>query len=181
MIRIISNPFSNNTINLKSFTMGSHPINLIIRFVLELLALLAVGFWAWKSFDGALQYILGIGLPILMTIVWGTFAVPDDPSRSGTWKSFDGALQYILGIGLPILMTIVWGTFAVPDDPSRSGKAPIPVSGSLRLLIELLFFAIATWALYDLQEIELSSIFGGLVIIHYLVSYDRISWLLSKK
>jgi len=143
MIRIISNPFSNNTINLKSFTMGSHPINLIIRFVLELLALLAVGFWAWKSFDGA--------------------------------------LQYILGIGLPILMTIVWGTFAVPDDPSRSGKAPIPVSGSLRLLIELLFFAIATWALYDLQEIELSSIFGGLVIIHYLVSYDRISWLLSKK
>jgi len=143
MIRIISNPFSNNTINLKSFTMGSHPINLIIRFVLELLALLAVGFWAWKSFDGA--------------------------------------LQYILGIGLPILMTIVWGTFAVPDDPSRSGRAPIPVSGSLRLLIELLFFAIATWALYDLQEIELSSIFGGLVIIHYLVSYDRISWLLSKK
>ena len=143
MIKIISNPFSNNTINLKSFTMGSHPINLIIRFVLELLALLAVGFWAWKSFDGA--------------------------------------LQYILGIGLPILMTIVWGTFAVPDDPSRSGRAPIPVSGSLRLLIELLFFAIATWALYDLQEIELSSIFGGLVIIHYLVSYDRISWLLSKK
>lgn len=123
--------------------MGSHPINLMIRFILELLALAAVGFWAWKSFDGI--------------------------------------LQYILGIGLPIIMTIIWGTFAVPDDPSRSGKAPIPVSGTLRLLIEFLFFALATWSLYDLQEIELSSIFGGLVIIHYLVSYDRISWLLSKK
>lgn len=123
--------------------MGSHPINLIIRFILELLALASVGFWAWKSFDGT--------------------------------------LQYILGIGLPILMTIVWGTFAVPDDPSRSGKAPIPVSGALRLLIEFLFFAVATWALYDVKQIELSYIFGGLVIIHYLVSYDRISWLLSKQ
>ena len=123
--------------------MGSHPINLMIRFILELLALASVGFWAWKIFEGT--------------------------------------LQYILGIGLPILMTIVWGTFAVPDDPSRSGKAPIPVSGPIRLLIEFLFFAVATWVLYDLHQIELSYIFGGLVIIHYLVSYDRISWLLSKQ
>ena len=122
--------------------MGSHPINLMIRFILELLALVAVGFWGWKSFDG-------------------TF-------------------QYIFGIGLPILMMIIWGSFAVPDDPSRSGKAPVPVSGSIRLVIEFLFFAFATWALYDLPEIELSSIFGGLVIIHYLVSYDRVRWLLSR-
>ena len=122
--------------------MGSHPINLMIRFILELLALAAVGFWGWKSFDG-------------------TF-------------------QYIFGIGLPILMMVIWGSFAVPDDPSRSGKAPVPVPGSIRLVIEFLFFALATWALYDLPEIELSSIFGGLVIIHYLVSYDRVRWLLSR-
>ena len=123
--------------------MGSHPINLMIRFILELLALVSVGLWAWKSFDGF--------------------------------------LQYLLGIGLPLLMTIVWGTFAVPDDPSRSGKAAIPVSGLVRLLIEFLFFAMAIWALYDLQEVELSTIFGAVVLIHYLVSYDRILWLLTKK
>ena len=123
--------------------MGSHPINLMIRFILELLALVSVGFWAWKSFD--------------------------DP------------LQYILGIGLPILMTIIWGTFAVPDDPSRSGKAPIPVSGLVRLLLEFMFFALAVWALYDLKQDKLSYILGGIVIIHYLISYDRISWLLSQK
>ncbi len=123
--------------------MGSHPINLMIRFILELMALVSVGFWAWKSFDGP--------------------------------------LQYILGIGLPILMTIIWGTFAVPDDPSRSGKAPIPVSGLVRLVLEITFFALAVWALYDLQQSELSYILGGIVIIHYLVSYDRISWLLSLK
>lgn len=123
--------------------MGSHPINLMIRFILELLALVSVGFWAWKSFDSP--------------------------------------LHYILGIGLPILMTIIWGTFAVPDDPSRSGKAPIPVSGLVRLLLEFMFFALAVWALYDLKQDKLSFILGGIVIIHYLISYDRISWLLSQK
>lgn len=123
--------------------MGSHPVNLIIRFILELLALVSVGFWGWKNFHG-----------------FG---------------------QYILGIGLPILMTIIWGTFAVPDDPSRSGKAPIPISGLLRLFLEILFFALAVWALYDLDQSELSYILGGIVIIHYLASYDRIKWLLSQK
>ncbi len=123
--------------------MGSHPINLMIRFLLELIALGSVGYWGWKNYDGA--------------------------------------LQYILGIGLPIFMTIIWGTFAVPDDPSRSGKAPIPISGFVRLLIEITFFALAVWALYDLKQDKLSYILGGIVIIHYLVSYDRISWLLSRK
>ncbi len=123
--------------------MGSHPINLMIRFILELMALVSVGFWGWKSNEGI--------------------------------------LQYILGIGLPILMTIIWGTFAVPDDPSRSGKAPVPVSGLIRLLLEFTFFALAVWALHDLQQDKLSYILGGIVIIHYIVSYDRISWLLSQK
>ena len=123
--------------------MGSHPVNLMIRFILELAALASVGLWGWKSFDGI--------------------------------------LQYALGLGLPILMTMVWGTFAVPEDPSRSGKAPIPVSGLIRLIIEIIFFALAVWALYDLEYDRLSYALGGIVLIHYLVSYDRLKWLLAQK
>ena len=123
--------------------MGSHPFNLMIRFLLELTALASVGLWGWKSFDGT--------------------------------------LQYLLGLGLPILMTIVWGTFAVPDDPSRSGKAPVPVSGLIRLVIEFIFFALAVWVLYDLEYLKLSYALGGLVLIHYIVSYDRLRWLLAQK
>lgn len=123
--------------------MGSHPVNLMIRFLLELLALASVGLWGWKSYEGT--------------------------------------LQYLLGLGLPILMTIVWGTFAVIDDPSRSGKAPIPVSGQVRLVIEFIFFALAVWALYDLKYPRLSYALGGIVIIHYIVSYDRLKWLLAQK
>lgn len=63
--------------------MGSHPINLFVRFVLELGALFALGFWGWRSTSGALQYLLALGLPIFAALVWGIFAVPEDPSRSG--------------------------------------------------------------------------------------------------
>ncbi|MCP4362229.1 MAG: YrdB family protein [Chloroflexi bacterium] len=122
--------------------MGSHPINLFFRFVLELSALAAMGVWGWQQGEG--------------------------------W------LRLLLALGIPIIAAILWGTFAVPDDPSRSGKAPIAVPGILRLLLELVFFIFATWALYDVGFSGLSWALGLLVTIHYLASYDRILWLVKK-
>ena len=122
--------------------MGSHPINLVIRFLLEITALIVVGLWGWK--------------------------------QSESWPRF------VMAIGIPILLAAIWGTFAVPDDPSRSGAAPVPVPGVVRLLIELGIFAFATWVLYDMGYIKASWILGLIVVIHYAVSYDRISWLLSQ-
>ena len=63
--------------------MGSHPINLVWRFLLELMALGSMGYWGWTQHDGTSRWLLGIGLPILAAVLWGTFAVPHDPSRSG--------------------------------------------------------------------------------------------------
>ena len=63
--------------------MGSHPINLTIRFLLELTALVAIGIWGWKQSDGWLRFVFALGIPIIVGAIWGTFAVPDDPSRSG--------------------------------------------------------------------------------------------------
>ena len=122
--------------------MGSHPINLIIRFLLELTALTAMGMWGWKQSDGWLKFILAFGIPIIAAAIWGIFAVPDDPSRSGT--------------------------------------APIVVPGIVRLTIELAIFAFATWALRDLGYARLSWIIGIIVVIHYIISYDRIIWLLNQ-
>lgn len=122
--------------------MGSHPINLTLRFLLELAALACIGLWGWKQFDGP--------------------------------------IHYLIAIGTPVIAAILWGTFAVPNDPSRSGKAPVPVPGILRLLIELIFFGLAVWALFAIGYIKLGWTFGILVLVHYLVSYDRIRWLISK-
>ncbi len=63
--------------------MGAHPINLVIRFLLELLTLITIGVWGWRQSDAWLRFVLALGLPIIMAAVWGIFTVPNDPSRSG--------------------------------------------------------------------------------------------------
>ena len=122
--------------------MGSHPINLAIRFLLELAALASVGLWGFK--------------------------------QTSSWPKF------ILAILLPVALAVIWGVFAVPDDPSRSGSAPIPISGLLRLILEIGIFSWAIWSLYDLGYSRLAWIFAAVVLVHYLVSYDRILWLLNQ-
>ncbi len=122
--------------------MGTHPINLGLRFILELIALFALGYWGWTQGDG----VVGIGL----------------------------------AIALPLIGAVIWGTFAVPDDPSRSGNAPIAVTGWIRLVLEITFFVLATVALLDRGIILPAILFISVVIIHYIVSYDRIKWLLQQ-
>jgi len=63
--------------------LGSHPLNLALRFLLEVIALLSLGSWAWGASTRWYRYPLAIGLPLLVATIWGVFAVPDDPSRSG--------------------------------------------------------------------------------------------------
>src|SRR5512139_1897123 len=58
--------------------MGYHPLNLALRFVLELVALYFIGRWGWVSFDGLWRYGLAIGLPLIAATIWGVFRVPDD-------------------------------------------------------------------------------------------------------
>ena len=120
--------------------MGTHPVNLVLRFILEVVALISFSIWGWKQFDG--------------------------------W------LRFVLAFGIPIILAIMWAIFAVPKDPSRSGDAPIVISGILRLLLELAFFAFAVWCLQDLGLIKSSLIYGLVILIHYTISYDRIQWLL---
>lgn len=64
--------------------MGSHPANLILRFLLEILAMISTGIWGWKQSESWFRLALAVGIPIILAIIWGTFAVPNDPSRSGS-------------------------------------------------------------------------------------------------
>jgi hypothetical protein len=63
--------------------LARHPANLILRFILEIVALVAAGQWGWRAGQGAWRYVLAVGLPLLLAAAWATFAVPGDPSRSG--------------------------------------------------------------------------------------------------
>ena len=65
-------------------------INLGLRFFLELAALVALLIWGFGASDElVVQLILGLGVPALAMVVWGTFVSPkaprrlDDPIRVG--------------------------------------------------------------------------------------------------
>jgi hypothetical protein len=123
--------------------MGSHPLNLALRFLLEIAALVAIGYWGFSQ-------------------------------HTGIWR-------VLLGIGLSVIAAVGWATFAVPDDPSRSGRAPVPIPGVLRLVLELSLFGLAAWVLYAAGNPLLALILGSITIVHYALSYDRIAWLIRQK
>jgi Protein of unknown function (DUF2568) len=56
--------------------------NAAFRFLLELCALLAIGYWGFASADGVKAVVRGLGVPLLMIAVWGTFGAPGAPLRA---------------------------------------------------------------------------------------------------
>lgn len=79
------------------YLMGSNPINLAVRFILEMAGLVALGWWGWNQADGILRFVLALGVAILAAVLWGALAVPDDPSRSGDARvSVPGIVRLLL-------------------------------------------------------------------------------------
>ncbi|MFA9557753.1 YrdB family protein [Evansella sp. AB-rgal1] len=57
-------------------------VNHAIRFVLEVISIVAIGYWGFKLEKGVvLQYIMGIGAPLLIIVVWAMFGSPGAPYR----------------------------------------------------------------------------------------------------
>jgi hypothetical protein len=122
--------------------MSQHPIQLPLRFVLELGGLAAFAYWGWAQGTGVLRLVYALGLISLIAAIW-----------AGT---------------------------AIQDDPTRSGRTLLSVPGAVRLLIELGFFGAAVWMLLDMGRAGLAIAQGVIVRAHYVLSYDRIAWLLRR-
>lgn len=120
--------------------MSKHPVNLILRVLLEIILLFIFGLWGWH-----LQ-------------LW--------------------SLRIAGALLVPIVGAAVWAVFRVEGDP---GKAIVPISGYARLLLECTLFAAACAMLYELQLIRFAMIFSCAGLFHYVLSFDRIVWLLWKK
>ncbi|MFF0542167.1 YrdB family protein [Nocardia thailandica] len=63
--------------------MSLNPVLLGVRFLLELTALASFGVYGWRAFDTPWRYLLVVALPLAAALLWGVFALPDDPSRGG--------------------------------------------------------------------------------------------------
>jgi len=119
--------------------MAHNPLNLALRFLLEIVGLVALGYWGWHQGEGFWRFVLALLLPLVAAALWGTFRVPDDP-----------------------------------------GKAPVPIPGWLRLVLEFLYFTLSAAALLSALSVASGLTFGLVVLAHYAVSYDRIVWLLKQ-
>lgn len=53
--------------------------NLALRFALEITGLLAVGYWGFATIEPpVLKWLAGIGLPLLLAVIWAVFRIPND-------------------------------------------------------------------------------------------------------
>lgn len=56
--------------------------NLAVRFCLELCLLAALGYWGWQSSTGLIAHVSwGLGLPLVIAIIWGYFLAPAAKTR----------------------------------------------------------------------------------------------------
>lgn len=118
--------------------MNNHPLNLALRFLLELAALAAVSVWTYRYFGTGTRWIAAIAAPLVMATIWAVFRVEGDP-----------------------------------------GPAPIAIPGWTRLLLEAVFFGISLWMLHQMDYRLLFILMMSLLLVHYLISYDRVIKLLQ--
>jgi hypothetical protein len=118
--------------------MNKNPVNLALRFLLEIVMLIVIGYWGWHLNPAWLRYIAAPGFPTIAAALWGIFRIQNDPK-----------------------------------------PAPVEIPGVVRLLLEWGLFGFAVWALHDSGFVQLSLAMAIIVILHYLVSYDR-TWVMLR-
>jgi hypothetical protein len=74
--------------------MANHPLNLALRFVLELAGLAAFAYWGWTQHAGLLRWALAVGAPLAAAALWGVFRVPGHPGPAPV--AVPGAVRLLL-------------------------------------------------------------------------------------
>ncbi|WP_252504449.1 YrdB family protein [Sporosarcina sp. Marseille-Q4943] len=73
-------------------------------------------------------------------------------------------MKSVLGIGSPLLMATIWGIFISP-------KAPLRGKGSGRVVLELIIFGVAAFALYDVGKPSLAIMLAILAVVSSILNH----------
>jgi len=78
---------------------GIKVLNLGVRFLLEIIALIILGYWGFQVSQGTImKIIVGIGTPLLAAVIWGLFGAP---KATYLLTGFPFLLLEIIIFGLP--------------------------------------------------------------------------------
>ncbi len=102
--------------------MNDHPLNLAVRFLLEIAILVTLGAWGWQYGDGWQRWAAAMILPLGAAAIWGIFRVPNDPGVAPI--AIPGALRLL--IELALFGLAIWALFSMGY--SRLGWATAVVS-----------------------------------------------------
>jgi hypothetical protein len=109
---------------------------LAVRFLLELLALIALGTWGYQAGGGGTAgWMLAAAVPATAATLWGVCRVPDDPKPAPVAVPgpvrlfieaafFGGAAAALVGVGQPALAAAFGGAVLVDYAllPARWGR-----------------------------------------------------------
>jgi hypothetical protein len=94
------------------------------------------------------------------------------------WRLGSGWTRFVFAAVFVLIAAALWGVFRVPGDASHSGEAPVQVPGLVRLILELGIFSVAVYFFYLAGQPTPAILFGVSVALHYLLSWDRVLWLI---
>ncbi|GAQ18155.1 conserved domain protein [Oceanobacillus picturae] len=87
-------------------------LNVMLRFLLEVLALVAIGFWGFQKGSGMItSFLLGIGVPLIIAIIWGVFFAPASTVNIPIWLKF-GFEVVIFGLAFVALVSMRFSSSA---------------------------------------------------------------------
>jgi hypothetical protein len=92
-----------------------------------------------------------------------------------------GALGWAAAIAVPLALAAIWSTFAVPGDPCHPRKAPVRVTGGIRIVIELALFFGGAAALVSLDWWDWFDAFIAAFVVHQAGAMKRLQWLSRQK
>jgi hypothetical protein len=95
------------------------------------------------------------------------------------WVLMESWLRWPAAFFIPLTVAAIWGVFAVPEDRSRSGFAPVPVRGSVRLILEFAILFGGAHAFHIAGAVITGAALTAAIVVHYLLSWDRVRWLLT--
>jgi hypothetical protein len=76
--------------------------NLGLRFVLELSALAAVGYWGWTTGDGALGWLLAAAAVGAVIVVWALFVSPKHTIETSKQVAF--AIELVVWVAAAVAL-----------------------------------------------------------------------------
>lgn len=89
-------------------------INLAVAFLVEIAALVALGYWGFHVGGSTLgRWVLGLGIPAVTAVLWGLFAAPKARYTLSPWARlgvkalvFGAAIVALAAAGHPVLATV---------------------------------------------------------------------------